>query len=284
MNESKISIVTPSFNQAKFLPWTMRSIILQRYSNLQYVVMDGGSSDGSPDIIDSYASQLHDWKSAADGGQAEAIHRGFKLTTGDICAWVNSDDLLAPNTLKFVNAYFQKNPEVDMIYSNRIYIDEENNVNSCWILPKHSNYLMSRWDLIPQETAFWRRSIMDHVGGVDPEFQFAMDYDFFVRLMQAGKCVHLPRFLGAFRSHPEAKTTLSLGTTGAMEISKIHSKYEIRFPRGSSVLGHTFSKSVQLASNLFLRRNKSMPGFLHGVGWNYNEHIWGGLLEPTSYV
>ena len=120
---------------------------------------------------------------------------------------------------------------------------------------------------------------MERVGGVDPEFQFAMDYDFFVRLMRAGKCVRLPRFLGAFRAHSEAKTTLNLGTTGAIEISKIHRKYGIRFPPGSRLMGNAFSKGVQLASNIFLRRNRSMPGFLNGVGWNYDEHTWGGLLE-----
>ena len=284
MSDSKFTIVTPSYNQAKYLAWTLRSVLLQRYSNLEYVVMDGGSTDGSREIIESCSSFLHHWQSEPDAGQAAAIHNGFQKSDGEICAWLNSDDLLAPNTLQFVNAYFRANPNIDMIYSNRVYIGPGNDVNGCWILPKHSDYLMRRWDLIPQETAFWRRSAMDRAGGVDPSFEFAMDYDFFVRLMATGRCVRIPRFLGAFRAHPEAKTTLNLSTVGEQEIAKIQQKYKIRYPRGSWLVGGAFTRGVRLYSHFFLKRNRTLPGFKHGIGWNYDQHEWGGLLNEAPLL
>jgi GT2 family glycosyltransferase len=206
VSKPTISIVTPSYNQAEFLRWTMRSVLLQRYDNLEYIVMDGGSSDGSADDIASVADRLAHWQSAPDDGQAHAVAEGFKHATGDICAWLNSDDLLAPGALHAVAEFFESHPDVDMVYSNRVFVDDSNEVTAYWVLPPHSSRFMRRWDLIPQETAFWRRSAMERAGGVDPTFRFALDYDFFVRMMRCSRLVRLPRFLGAFRVHDLSKT------------------------------------------------------------------------------
>src|SRR5690606_19682332 len=128
MDLPKISIVTPSYNQRRFLGWTMRSVLLQRYPNLEYIVMDGGSTDGSAEYIASVGDRLAHWQSAPDGGQAAAVRAGLDRSTGEICAWLNSDDMLAPGALQFVAEYFRRNPEVDMVYSNRVFVDENNRV------------------------------------------------------------------------------------------------------------------------------------------------------------
>ena len=279
----KISIVTPSYNQRSYLAQTMRSVMCQRYPNLEYIVMDGGSNDGSAEYIESVGDRLAHWQSAPDGGQAEAVAEGFKHTSGEICAWLNSDDLLAPGTLQFVADYFEQHPEVEMLYSNRVFINEHNTVNAYWILPKHSDWLMSHWDLIPQETAFWRRSFMDRVGGVDPSFKFALDYDLFARFMQQGKVVRVPRFLGAFRLHDLSKTVNQLNTTGMEEIHRVHIQYDIRFSTKCKYIGPAFSKGTQLRSNIYARRQKKMPGARPGIGWNYDRDLWGGILSHTDF-
>ena len=277
----KISIVTPSYNQRAYLAQTMRSVMCQRYPNLEYIVMDGGSDDGSAEYIESVGDRLA--HSAPDDGQAHAVAEGFKKATGDICAWLNSDDLLAPGTLQFVAEFFEDNPHVDMLYSNRVFINEHNRVGSYWILPKHSNWLMSHWDLIPQETAFWRRSFMDRVGGVDPSFKFALDYDLFARFMQQGNVVRVPRFLGAFRVHDLSKTVNQLNTIGASEIQRVHIQYNIRFGRIHKYAGPVFSKGTQLRSNIYARRKKNLPGGQPGVGWNYDKDLWGGILSCDEF-
>ena len=208
MAAPKISIVTPSFNQAAFLEWTLRSVLLQEYSNLEYIVMDGGSSDGSREILARYERRFARFESAPDGGHAAAVRRGFEHSSGEIMAYLNSDDLLAPGTLAFVAEYFGAHPEVDCVYSHRVFIDEKNIVTGHWVLPPHSDWWMRRWDYIPQETCFWRRKLYDAVGGIDSSYVL-LDYDLFVRFMERGRLARVNRFLGAFRRHPASITSRS---------------------------------------------------------------------------
>lgn len=282
MTLPKISIVTPSYNQRPYLAQTMRSVLCQRYPNLEYIVMDGGSTDGSAEYIESVGEHLSHWQSAKDGGQADAVACGFERSSGEICAWLNSDDLYAPGVLRFVAEYFNEHPEVEMLYSNRVFVKECNTVHAYWILPKHSDWLMSRWDLIPQETAFWRRSFMDRVGGVDPTFRFALDYDLFVRFMREGKVVRVPRFLGAFRIHESSKTSTELDTVGMSEIHRIYNHYQIKFGRICRVAGPAFRYGTQLRSSVFAKRHKQLPGSRPGYGWNYDRDLWGGILSQSD--
>ena len=183
---ARISIVTPSFNQAEYITRTVRSVVLQRYPNLEYILMDGGSKDGTVEALAPYRQAFSHFRSEKDHGQAAAIADGLEMSTGDIMGYLNSDDMLAPGSLEFVSWFFSNHPEVDAIYSHRIAVDEADRALWYWVLPPHSNYLMSRWDYIPQETCFWRRSLWTKAGNVDRTFRFAMDYDFFVRCMQCG--------------------------------------------------------------------------------------------------
>lgn len=270
-NLPKISIVTPSFNQADFVVWTVRSVLEQRYPNLEYIFMDGGSTDNTLENIACYRRDFAHFESAPDGGQSAAIAKGFEISTGEIMGYLNSDDVLLPGTLNFVAEYFESNPKVDFIYGHRCIVNEFNDVIGHWILPRHSSFLMKRWDLIPQESCFWRRSLFIKQGNVDPTFRFAMDYDLFVRFMKTGKFRRVNRFLAAFRIHQNAKTSTQMATIGMSEVSRVYLKYKISVV---PILGRVFSVSVRLRSAFFIRMNQTFSGLPSGIGYNLSE-IWG---------
>lgn len=221
-----ISIVTPSFNQANFIGKTIDSVLSQNYPNLEFFVQDGGSSDETVDVLKEYGDRLTGWESESDNGQSQAINRGLVQTSGEIMAWLNSDDLLLPDTLRIVAEYFNKHPDVDVVYGNRLMIDDEDMEIGRWILPYHSNKVLNWADFIPQETMFWRRSIWDKSGGkIDESFRFAMDWDLIMRFKKAGaKFAHIPRFLGAFRIHGAQKTSSVINDIGIQEMTRIRSR------------------------------------------------------------
>lgn len=218
-----VSIVTPSYNQGKFLERTIQSVLSQNYRYLEYIIQDGGSTDESPQIIDRFRSQLHHAAIAKDKGQANAINLGFRHSTGDIMAWLNSDDLLLSDAVNYIVDYFQQHPSVDVVYGMRLYLDEEDQEIGYRILPQYMPSALKFLDYIPQETLFWRRRIWKKVGGyINESFQFSLDWEFILRLQQAGaKIVRLPRFLGAFRFHTAQKTN-QMRLIQREEDAKIH--------------------------------------------------------------
>jgi GT2 family glycosyltransferase len=221
----RISIVTPSFQQGRYLARTMRSVINQNYPNLEYVVQDGGSTDGTLETLERFDDALTFWASEPDAGQADAINRGFTHTTGDIMAWLNSDDLYLPGALAYVAKYFVDHPEVDVVYGNRRMIDQDDAEIGAWILPKHDDRILTLVDYVPQETLFWRRSIWDAAGGrLDADFGYALDWDLLLRFRDAGATiVRLPRFIGAFRVHDEQKTSAQ-DWLGAEECARLRER------------------------------------------------------------
>jgi len=278
-----ISIVTPSYQHGRFLEWTLRSVLLQKYPKLDYVVMDGGSTDETPQILKRYKDQFAHFESAPDRGQADAVARGFAHTTGEIMAYLNSDDLLAPGALDFVGRFFLEHPEVDAIYSHRVFIDQANRVDSYWILPRHRNWMMKRWDYIPQETCFWRRRIYDQAGGIDPSFQFALDYDLFVRFMKLGRMERVNRFLGAFRQHTDSKTAALIEGRVHPEVERVRKRYGIWFPRGHGWMELALSKWVGASSRKFAESGAVLPGSMSGVGYDYGK-VWQGQLDCGAGV
>jgi glycosyltransferase involved in cell wall biosynthesis len=203
-----ISIVTPSFNQGHVLEETLRSVLDQGYPSLEYIVQDGGSTDASVEVLRRYGSRLTHWDSAPDGGQSTAINLGMRRTTGDIMAYLNSDDLLLPGSLAYVAEYFQAHPEVDVVYGHRVLIDEGGREIGRWVLPPHDERAIAFADFIPQETMFWRRRAWERIGSrIDESFRFAMDWDLILRFRDAGLTFRrLPRFLGAFRVWQDQKS------------------------------------------------------------------------------
>lgn len=222
-----ISIVTPSFNQATFLERTLQSVLNQAYPNFEYIVQDGGSTDETHQVLEQYHPQLTHAASRRDNGQAQAINFGFAHATGQIMAWLNSDDLLLPGTLNYVADFFNQHPEVDVVYGHRILIDENDEEIGRWVLPPHSEHILCWIDLVPQETLFWRRRVWEKVGGqVDESYQFALDWELLLRFQAAGaNIVRLPRFLGAFRIHPAQKTSRELTQLGEIEMTRLREQY-----------------------------------------------------------
>ena len=206
MHLPKISIVTPSFNQGQFLEESICSVINQEYSNLEYIIIDGGSSDNSVEIIRKYENHLHYWVSEKDTGFSEAINKGFKKATGDIFSWLNSDDILLPGALNTISRFFQQFPRVGIVYGDRLIIDEQSNVlakrQDCFFSPIFFRFEKS----IPQESTFWRKDLFYQVGGLDEELNYAIDFDLWCRLSKITKIKYIPFLIGAFRKQPLQKS------------------------------------------------------------------------------
>jgi catechol 2,3-dioxygenase-like lactoylglutathione lyase family enzyme len=233
-----ISVVTPSYNQGRFLEQTIRSVLDQGYPRLEYVVQDGGSTDDSVAVMEKYRGRLAHAESRRDNGQGHAINLGFAhATRGEVMAYLNSDDLLLPGALNYVAAYFAAHPEVDVVYGHRVVVDPDGNEVGRWVLPGHSDRMLVWADYVPQETMFWRRRIWDKVGGkIDESFRFALDWDLLLRFREAGaRFVRLPRFLGAFRVHPTQKTSADLESAGNPEMARLRRRVHGRDPDLSEI-------------------------------------------------
>ena len=221
-----ISVVTPAFRHVEFLERTMLSVLGQDYPRLEYFVMDGGSTDGSVEIIKKHASKLSGWVSEPDSGPADAINKGLARSTGGIMTWLNSDDLWMPGMLSYVAAWFAAHPEVDVVYGHRIVVDEKDNQVGHWTLPRHDGEMLLWADYVPQETMFWRRRIWEKVGGhLDESFQFAFDWELLLRFQRAGaRIVRLPYYMGCFRTHPSQKSTADAVTVGFPEMTRLRER------------------------------------------------------------
>ncbi len=234
-----ITLVTPTFQQRSFLPATLASVLDQPGVNLEYIVEDGGSTDGSAELLAAYAPRLKRAHSAPDQGQADALCRGFADYAGrpdDVMGYLNSDDLLMPGTLRFVAEYFARHPDVDVVFGHRVLIDEAGAEVGRWYTPRSAVDDLPWLDLIPQETLFWRKRIWDRAGGIDPAFHFAMDWDLLLRFQAAGaKFARLPYFLGQFRLHSAQKSQAKLTEVGIPEMDALRLRAHGRRPEQSEL-------------------------------------------------
>jgi glycosyltransferase involved in cell wall biosynthesis len=205
MNNLKISIVTPSFNQAAFLERTIRSVLNQNYPNLEYIIVDGGSTDGSVDIIRKYENHLAYWVSEKDRGQTHALNKGFQRATGEIVAWINSDDMYCPKVFEVAAQAFMADPALDMVYGNLLVMDGQDRI----LRPIRGPYWWPSLVMISmtlQPAAFWTRRLFKTYGCLDERFRFAMDHEFFCRVGKDLRTLYLNRDIVFFRSHPDQKT------------------------------------------------------------------------------
>jgi GT2 family glycosyltransferase len=218
-----ISVVMPSFNQGGFIEDSILSVLSQDYPALEFVIRDGASSDGTLAIIERHGERLAGWTSEPDGGQAAALNSGFVQTTGDIMGWLNSDDLLLPQSLTTIGTYFAEHPNVDVVYGGRLVIDEDGRRIGRWAMPPNSHEYLDWADYIPQETLYWRRSMWEAVGGsLDPTMRFALDWDLLLRFVDAGAgFACLPQYLGAFRVHAASKTVGQIDGVGSDEMARL---------------------------------------------------------------
>lgn len=229
----RISIVTPSYNQGPFLEETIRSVLLQGYPDLEYIVIDGGSTDESVAILRKYEKWLTYWVSQSDHGQADAIRKGLEKVTGPICAYLNSDDIYMKNTFGPVARRFAVSPAPDVVYGNMYRIDPHDR-----IVEEHRNTPYSRWGylyggfFLHQPATFWKTGTIRSAGGVNPEFRFEMDNDLFMRLaLRKARFSFERQFVAGFRVHPTSKSSTIMHVSKA-ENEKMRQKY-LPFPFSS---------------------------------------------------
>jgi glycosyltransferase involved in cell wall biosynthesis len=204
--EVKISIITPSLNQAAFLEETLRSVLGQCYPSLESIVIDGGSTDGSVDIINRYQHELAYWLSEPDRGQSDAINKGLRRATGDVVTFLNSDDLYLPGAFAAVAEHFQKNPASKWVCGDTICFGRGHQTRFIpAVVPRSAAHCLSWAYKAPQPGMFWKRELL--ASEFDPGWRYCFDHELYVRLLLAGhKCDHLPVPLAAYRLHGASKT------------------------------------------------------------------------------
>lgn len=200
-----VTVVTPSFNQGRFIHHTIKSVLSQNYPNLEYIVMDGGSTDETLDILKSYGDRLQ-WVSGPDGGQTEAINKGWKRSKGDILAWLNSDDIYQAGAIEKAVTYFVNHPEIGVVYGEGSYIDERNGVIAPYPTEAFSRDRLFETCFICQPACFIRRNVPECVGYLDESLHYCMDYDLWIRAADKFQFGYLKAELAQLRLHGEAKS------------------------------------------------------------------------------
>jgi glycosyltransferase involved in cell wall biosynthesis len=233
-NVPSIAIVTPSYNHARFLRATIDSVLGQDYPKLFYHVQDGGSVDGSVSVLESYGDRVS-WRSLPDKGQADAINLGFENVDCDIMAYLNSDDVLLPGTLAYIADFFDKRPDIDVVYGHRVFIDSDGSEIGRAFLPAHNEKALLYAGYIPQETMFWRRRVWNKIGCFDASFQYALDWEFMLRAQAAKfRFERARRFIACFRVHDQQKTTSNYDV-GRKEMRALRLRYLGHVPSQSEI-------------------------------------------------
>jgi glycosyltransferase involved in cell wall biosynthesis len=222
-----VSIVTPSYNQAQYLESTILSVQAQRDQIHEYFVLDGGSNDGSRDIIEKHAAGIDYWVSERDRGQGDAIHRGLSRATGDILFWINSDDMIAPGAIARVRRAFAEHPDWDVLTGYSVFLDEHDAVTKANCIGGESQFWLGMGILhVCQQTCYFKRSLYERVGGIDTTLHCMLDTELWLRFFKAGaRWGHLKTVLGAFRQH-----ALMKGKTWGEEYTAEKRVVRERFP------------------------------------------------------
>jgi len=209
-----VSIVTPSYNQAQYLEQTLRSVLEQDYSSIEYIVIDGGSTDGSVDIIKKHENRLAFWVSEKDSGQAEAINKGLARATGEIVAWINSDDYYFPGAIVSAVKAFESHPSAGIVYGDTVAVDEKGEFIH---FPQYAQWGLEdllTFNIIGQPAVFMRRDVLLTAGFLDPSFHFLLDHQLWIRLASRAPMVYIPERWAAGRFHESAKNVAQAAKFG----------------------------------------------------------------------
>lgn len=242
MKLPKISVITPSYNQGQYLEETILSVLNQNYPNLEYIVMDGGSTDNSVQIIKKYASKITHWQSKKDKGQADAINNGFAMATGDILCWLNSDDYYTEGTLDFI-AHNLHSDSDEILFGEVNHFKESNgSYKMSNVKNKLDNYRLELYDYIIQPGSFWTRKVWEKIGQLDLNLHFVFDWDWFLKAKKANtKFSYSDRTMAVYRIHEAHKT----GTGGDKRQKEI--EYILT----------TYSNKKMLKAFIFMRDNRA---------------------------
>lgn len=205
----KISIVTPSYNQAKFLERTILSVLNQNYPNLEYIIIDGGSTDGSVEIIKKYEKYLAYWVSEKDKGQVDAINKGFRMATGELVAWQNSDDMYLPEAFEIISKIYEANPNYDVFYGHIMFLDANDNIlDILKVLPFSFFCNLYEGIQVHNQATFFKKIVFSIAGFLNSGYKFAFDYEFMCRLgYHKFRFYRINKFIGSFRLHSFSKTS-----------------------------------------------------------------------------
>jgi len=233
----RVTIVTPSYNQGEFIEETIRSVLLQGYPNLEYIIMDGGSTDNSVEIIRKYERWLAYWVSEPDRGQSDAINKGWRMATGEVLAYLNSDDIYYPGAIRSAVECFLQHPEVGMVYGDSNIVDETGTVVRRHRLHQMTFPELLDWfDYIPQPTAFLRREVIATVGMTDTRLHYAMDYDLWLRVGLRFGMNYIPQLIASERRHSRAKTSAHAMKTVCETTSAVEQFFSRNLPAATSAL------------------------------------------------
>src|SRR5258708_2916487 len=202
----KISIITPSYNQGKYIERTIKSVLSQKYPNLEYIIMDGGSTDTTVSILKKYSRKIV-WKSEKDRGQTHAINKGLRLSTGEIITYLNSDDTYQPKALEKIASFFIEHPQEKFVYGCGRLIDTKDKKIGLYNNLEDDYHRLFASCGISQPAAFWRKELLKTVGYFNESFRFTMDYDYWVRVSEKYTLNFLPTIIANTRIHKEAKTS-----------------------------------------------------------------------------
>jgi len=245
----KISIITPSYNQGQYLEETIQSVLDQKYPNLEYIIMDGGSTDNSVEIIKKYESQLAHWESKPDGGQSNAINKGFNMASGDILAWLNSDDYYSPDTLHQVSELFARDDLKIVFGECALYHEKSGKIKDSRVFEFAQSHKIEYSDYIIQPSSFWTKKTWELVGNLNAKLTYTFDWEWYIRAKRAG--VHfqaVDKIWSVYRYHDQHKT----GTGGGQreeELASIYSLYH------SELLGQKYLQRRSMQDKI-LRVNK----------------------------
>ena len=201
----KISIITPSYNQAAFLEQTMFSVTAQTYPNFEYLVVDGDSSDGSQAVIQRFADRLAWWVSEPDRGQADAINKGIRRASGEIVAWLNSDDLYLPGALEAAANAFRAHPDAGLVFGDVLSVDADGRVINIMRAGDWTLQDLMKFQIISQPGVFMRRAVLEKAGWLDLDYQYLLDHHLWLRIAAIAPIRHVPQVWAAARFHPAAK-------------------------------------------------------------------------------
>jgi glycosyltransferase involved in cell wall biosynthesis len=243
---NKISIVTPSFNSGEFIERTIMSVKTQCYDSYEHIIVDAGSTDGTEAIVKKYPNIVFIIKEKCP--QSEALNIGFKKATGEIIGWINSDDVYVYGAFKAVAKYLEEQPDVDMVYSDCMFIDENDNELMLWKTADFSHFRNLNYaQMIPQQTIFFRKSVFSKIGYLDESLNYAMDYDFLIRVSKCCKIKYLKKVvLARFRLHSSSKT-MAQRKKFEPEVIRIRSKY-------GAVIPYQIVKIIQCVIGLMKKR------------------------------